>query len=276
MTHHHVVVGVDGTLSSTRALDWAAGEAIRRDAELRPVCAAADRAETVPILAAAVSRVRARHPGLPVRTVAAEGGAVRALAREGADAALTVVGSRGMGRVAGLLLGSVGLRLARRARGPLLVVRGDHPCDSGRVVVLGLEDDRDERAAVYAFEEARRRGARLRVLHSWPHHHVTPALPPLVGTQGPRRDPATSHERVQEAVPRFALAALRERYADVAVEAMTVRTSAPEALLASTREAGLVVVGSHHRTSAVAPPHTHVAPVLLRHAHCPVVVVPAA
>ncbi|MEI5525630.1 universal stress protein [Streptomyces brasiliscabiei] len=275
MTHNHVVVGVDGTLSSTRALDWAAGEAVRRGAGLRLVCAATDRDEAVPVLAAAVSRLRERHPGLPVRTVAAEGGAVRVLARESADAALTVVGTRGMGRTVGLLLGSVSLRLARHARGPLLVVRGDHPCDGGREVVLGLEDDTDERAAVYAFEEARRRGARLRVLHSWSHRHVTPALPPLVSTEGRRPDPATSYERVEEAVPRFALAALRERYADVPVEAVTVRTSAPEALLESTREAGLVVVGSR-RTSAVAPHHAPVAPVLLRRAHCPVVVVPAA
>ncbi|MFF9777970.1 universal stress protein [Streptomyces sp. NPDC013978] len=276
MTHNDVVVGVDGTLASTRALDWAAGEAIRRGAELRLVCAASDRDEAAPILGAAVARVHERHPGLPVLTVAAEGGAVRALARESADAVLTVVGTRGMGRTAGLLLGSVSLRLSRRVRGPLLVVRGDHPCDRGREVVLGLEDDTDERAALYAFEEARRRGAHLRVVHSWSHRRLTPALPPLVPAEGPRQDPATSYERVEEAVPRFALAALRERYADVPVEAVTVRTGAPKALLESTREAGLVVVGSHHRTSAVAPHHTQVAPVLLRRAHCPVVVVPAA
>ncbi|GHE55729.1 universal stress protein [Streptomyces capitiformicae] len=276
MTDNQVVVGVDGTISSTRALDWAAGEAIRHGAGLRLVCAAPDRDEAVPVLSAAVSRVRERHPGLLVRTVAAEGGAVRALARESEDAALTVVGTRGMGRTTGLLLGSVSLRLARHVRGPLLVVRGDHPCDEGREVVLGLEDDTDERAAVYAFEEARRRGARLRVLHSWPHRHVMPALPPLVSTAGRRRDPAASYERVEEAVPRFALAALRERYPDVPVEAVTVRTSAPEALLEATREAALVVIGSHHRTSALAPHHAPVAPVLLHRSHCPVIVVPAA
>ncbi|KFG06311.1 MULTISPECIES: universal stress protein [Streptomyces] len=276
MTHNPVVVGVDGTLSSTRALDWAAGEAVQRGVGLRLVYAVPDRDEAAPILNAALSRVRGRHPGIPVRAVAAEGGAVGALARESADAALTVVGTRGMGRTAGLFLGSVSLRLARHVRGPLLVVRGDHPCDGGREVVLGLQDDTDERAAVYAFEEARRRGTRLRVLHSWSHRHVTPALPPLVSTECRRPDPATSYERVEEAVPRFALAALRERYADVPVEAVTVRTSAPEALLESTREAGLVVVGAHRRTSAVAPHRTAVAPVLLHRAHCPVVVVPAA
>lgn len=260
MTHNHVVVGVDGTLSSMRALDWAAGEAIRRGAELRPVYAVPDRDEAAPVLSAALARVRGRHPGLPVRAVAAEGGAVRALARESADAALTVVGTRGMGRTAGLFLGSVSLRLARHARGPLLVVRGDHPC-GGREVVLGLEDDTDERAAVYAFEEARRRGTRLRVLHSRAHR---------------RPDPAASRDRVTQAVPRFALAALRERYADVPTEAVTVRGSAPEALLESTREAGLVVVGSHRHPSALAPHQAPVAPGLLHRAHCPVVVVPAA
>ncbi|WP_159059710.1 universal stress protein, partial [Streptomyces scabiei] len=76
MTHNPVVVGVDGTLSSTRALDWAAGEAVQRGVGLRLVYAVPDRDEAAPILNAALSRVRGRHPGLPVRAVAAEGGAV--------------------------------------------------------------------------------------------------------------------------------------------------------------------------------------------------------
>ncbi|MFM9589242.1 universal stress protein [Streptomyces scabiei] len=276
MNNHQVVVGVDGSLASTRALDWAAGEACRRGTGLRVVYAVRDRDEAAPVLGAAVSRVHGRHPGLPVLTAAVEDGAVRALTRESADADVTVVGTRGMGRTAGLLLGSVSMRLARHARGPLLVVRGDHPCDDGRDVVLGLEDDTDGRAAVYAFEEARRRGTRLRVLHSWRHRHVTPALPPLVSTPGPPADPAASPARVEEAVPRFALGALRERYRDVPVEAVTVRTSPVDTLLEASCEAGLLVIGTHHRTSSLAPHHTPVAPVLLHRSGCPVAVVPAA
>ncbi|MFE7276085.1 universal stress protein, partial [Streptomyces sp. NPDC057623] len=128
MTLHHVVVGVDGSLNAVRALDWASSEAVRRGAELRVVHAVPDLDEAGPVLASAAARVGERHPRLPVMTRAVTGSAVGALVREGDGAELTVVGTRGHGGVAGLLAGSVSLRLAAHAHGPLLVVRGDHRC----------------------------------------------------------------------------------------------------------------------------------------------------
>lgn len=58
-----------------------------------------------------------------------------------------------------------------------MVIRGGHPCDSEREVLLGLESDADMDAAAYAFQEAERRGVRLRVLHSWAHRRLTPEVP---------------------------------------------------------------------------------------------------
>ncbi|MBC9715339.1 universal stress protein [Streptomyces sp. TRM66268-LWL] len=124
MNGRPVVVGVDGSLFSTRALDRAAVEAARRGSTLRVVYAVHDRDEAGPVLASCAARVHARHPSLPVVTAAVQGGPVRVLARESAHAALTVVGTRGLGRLTGRLLGAVSPRLARRARGPLLVVCG--------------------------------------------------------------------------------------------------------------------------------------------------------
>ncbi|MGW6012065.1 universal stress protein [Streptomyces sp. NPDC055210] len=164
MRIHQVVAGVDGSLVSVRALDRAAAEAARRAAALRIVYAVPDLDEAGPILAAARARVVARHPDLPVTTEAVRGSAVRALTRESEDAALTVVGTRGFGGFTGMLLGSVSLRLAAQVRGPLLVVRGDRRCGDGGEVLLGLAGDADPDVAAYAFEEAERRGARLRVL----------------------------------------------------------------------------------------------------------------
>jgi len=157
--HQHVVVGVDGSLVSTRALDLAADEAARRAAALRVVFAVSDRDEAGPVLAAAFSRVHERYPALFVAVTAAEGDVLRELTRESADAALTVVGTRGLGGFAGLVFGAVSPRLAAHTRGPLLVVRGDRPqADDHRDVLLGLEDDTDTEAARYAMEEAERRG----------------------------------------------------------------------------------------------------------------------
>lgn len=125
MTARHVVVGVDGSVVAVRALDEAAAEAVRHGTELEIVFAVTDIDEAGPTLKSAVEQVRRRHPGLPVSTVPVVGDATEALLRRGRDAALTVVGSRGLPGFAGLVLGSVSLRLAahaepapRRAGGP--------------------------------------------------------------------------------------------------------------------------------------------------------------
>ncbi|MFE1291822.1 universal stress protein [Streptomyces sp. NPDC058751] len=274
MTSHRVVVGVDGSLISVRALDRAAAEAVRHGADLRVLYAVADRDEAAPVLANAVSRARARHPELRVEAVATEEGAARALADESADAVLTVVGTRGLGALTGPAFGSVSLRLAALVQGPLLVVRGDHPCDDGQDVLLGLADDTDVKAAEYAFQEAERREARLHVLHSWSHRHITPELPSLTPARSPGQEQLARDARAEEAVPRYALTRLRDRHPGVTVETRTVRTAPADELLAATREAVVVVIGAHRRTSVLGPRLGPVAHMLLHRAHCPVVVVP--
>ncbi|MFR9799806.1 universal stress protein [Streptomyces sp. MS06] len=272
MTLQHVAVGVDGSLNAVRALDRAADEAALRGAELRVLYAVPDADEAAPVLASAEARVRERHPGLPLLTVPVEGGAVPALARESARAVLTVVGTRGHGTLTGLLAGSVSARLAARARGPLLVVRGDHPCDGAQPVLLGLESDADADAAARAFEEAELRGAPLRVLHASTHRHLTPELPSPLPATSPGQRHQAREEQAEEDVPRFALTRLREAHPGVAVDARTVRTAPAHALPEATRQAGLVVVGAPRRTGAPSP----VVHALLHGSHCPVLLVPAA
>ncbi|MFC5213757.1 universal stress protein [Streptomyces coerulescens] len=241
-----VVAGVDGSLVSVRALDRAAREAVRRGVPLRVMYAVPDHDAAEPVLASAVSRVHRRHPGLPVTTLAVETSAVEALASASTDAALTVVGTRGLGAVAGLVRGAVSARLVAKAHGPLLVVRGDRPHDDIGDVLLALERDTDAEAAVQAMREAARRGVRLRVLRS--HTRVEPA-----------------------AVPRFTMAGPRDRGPGVEVENRTHRTTAAQAqtLVEATRRAAVVVAGSPR---GVRPgPVVHA---LLRRSHCPVIVVP--
>ncbi|MCD7442300.1 universal stress protein [Streptomyces lincolnensis] len=289
MTFHQVVVGVDGSLIAVRALDRAAEEAVRRGAVLRVVYAVPDRDEAGPVLASAAARARARHPGLRVVTAAVQGGPVEALTRESGDAALTVVGTRGFNAVSGLMFGSVSLRLAVHARGPLMVVRDDHPCDRGTpstergrelgdapAVLLGVESDADADAAVYAFQEAERRGARLSVLHASTRRHLTPELPSLVPATSPGQDRQALADRAEDAVPRFTLAHLEERHPEVVVDARAVRTAPTQALLKATRDASVVVIGAHRRTGRLGHHLGPVAHALLHRSHCPVVLVPIA
>ncbi|MFJ8632422.1 universal stress protein [Streptomyces sp. NPDC093568] len=274
MTTARVVVGMDGSQPAVRALDRAAHEAESRAAVLDVVYAVADRDAAPPVLAYAVSRLSDRHPGLPVTASAFEGDPVEAVTHHGRDALLTVIGCRGLGGVAGRLFGSVSLRLAARAHGPLLVVRGDRRATEHGDVLLGVESDRDAEAAAYAFAEAERRGVPLRVLHAWTYRQLSPALPAPVPL-GRVPDEAVRLGRTEEAVPRFAVSALRERYREVAVETRAVRSAAAHALAEATREADVVVIGAHRHSRRGGGHLGHVTHTLLHRSRCPLVIVPS-
>lgn len=273
MTTRHVTVGVDGSLVAVRALDRACEEAVLRGAVLDIVYAVPDLDEAGPVLASAASRVRDRHPGLPVTACAVVGGPVQALVRHGRGAELTVVGTRGLGSMAALLFGSVSLRLAGHTHGPLLVVRGDRrPAGRGEVL-LGLESDTDADAAAFAFAEAARRGARLRVLSARPRRYLAPELPSLVPARQVEND-GTRQVRTEQAVPRLAVAGPRQWYPHAEGGTRTVRTGPAPTLLEATCDAAVVVVSAHrgpHRLGRQLGPVTHA---LLNHSHCPVAVVP--
>ncbi len=132
-----IVVGVDGSEGSGRALDWAIDEARRSDARIDVVSSwvfpgtagfvysvdvgIPDRASHV--VDGAVDHVAATAPGLVVGGRTTEDPPAVALVEASRTAQLLVVGSRGLGAFAGLLLGSVGHNLAIHAHCPLVVVR---------------------------------------------------------------------------------------------------------------------------------------------------------
>jgi nucleotide-binding universal stress UspA family protein len=287
-----VVVGVDGSDPAVRALDRAADEAHRRDTGLRIVHGLpwpdpgevgfgldADRERPAHeaarnILDLAAVRVADRHPGLPVALELSAEPAATALVRLGRTAALTVVGTRGRGGFTGLLLGSVSLRVAAHTLSPLMVVRGEDVAARGGVlhdkVLLGLEDESDAEAARFAFEEAERRGARLRVLHTWTHPHARMGERPVP----PRQDLAALARQHKE-LARSAVSKPAERFPGVAVRVDAVPGPAAAALVEASRAADVVVIGAHRRDGR--PLGMRLGPVthaVLHHAHCPVVLVP--
>lgn len=138
-----IVVGFDGSPESERALRWAAQEARYRAAPLRVVLAweapsqLAAGAGWVPPdehareqagraarrrLDDALARIGGDLAGLEVEPRAAEGPATTVLLDLARDAALLVVGSRGHGGFAGLLLGSVSQQCVQHASCPVAVV----------------------------------------------------------------------------------------------------------------------------------------------------------
>lgn len=285
----HVLVGVDGSERSVPVLDQAVAEARARPVPLEILHAwpwaghtavhllpGAEDMECLidgahAVLDRAAARVRERAPGLDVVETLSPDPAATELVRRGERAALTVVGIRGPGRVGELLPGSVSLRVTARCGSPLLVVRGDRAPGASEhgTVLVGVADDSDTSAALFAFEEARRRGAQVWVLHV--------SAPPRPASD-PHAPPAARPEtelRRQEAVPRTVVAALRERFPDVGVRTDTVWSGAAGALVEASRAADLVVITAHHRherrTGPRAGSYTHA---LLHGAHCPVVLAP--
>ncbi len=133
-----IVVGVDGSESSGRALTWAIGEAQRTGGTLRlvnawmfPMALGYAFTTTVPTVHEAAQKVvdrAAAHvaevaPEVPVSGETVEQAAGPALVEAAKDAEMLVVGSRGRGGFEGLLLGSVSQYCTRHATCSVVVVR---------------------------------------------------------------------------------------------------------------------------------------------------------
>jgi nucleotide-binding universal stress UspA family protein len=138
-----IVLGFDGSECAERALDWAIDEAKLRGTRLRVVTAWHVPALIygapgfVPVVAAPLDEAardwanrvasgaaeRARDQGIEAESIAPEGQAADALIDASERASLLVVGSRGHGGFAGLLLGSVGQQCAHHAACPLVILR---------------------------------------------------------------------------------------------------------------------------------------------------------
>lgn len=132
-----VVVGVDGSDPSKLALRWAARIAAAEDANIdavmawqMPTLAYASIGPIVDMqnameeaLKHAVDDVfgEQRPNGMQLRTI--QGGGAPVLLDASRDALMVVVGSRGRGGFAGLLLGSVSAKVAEHAECTVLIVR---------------------------------------------------------------------------------------------------------------------------------------------------------
>ncbi|GAA4488384.1 universal stress protein [Rhodococcus olei] len=140
-----VVVGVDGTENSVRALSVAFAEAALRATGLVAVHAwsqfalstaycdqldmewdAVDVAEQA-VLAERLAGWHQRYPETPVEKTVVRGNAAKQLRDRAEGAELLVVGTRGRGGFAGMLMGSTSSVLLHTAECPLMIVRSDRP-----------------------------------------------------------------------------------------------------------------------------------------------------
>ncbi|MFE7109126.1 universal stress protein [Streptomyces sp. NPDC057575] len=198
-----VVVGVDGSEGSLRALDWAAAEAARTRLPLRVVHASlwehyeglrppaepqvpGEQLLAEHLVASARDRVRDLSPEVSVVADVQPEDPVATLVRESHEASLVVLGSRGRGRIAGMLLGSVGLALAGRSHCPVVVIPARQPgtpATPGSVVVGISDATGPSAAAVFALAQAASRHGELTAVRAWRRPaHALLSHPPLPGS----------------------------------------------------------------------------------------------
>jgi nucleotide-binding universal stress UspA family protein len=122
-----VVAGADGSALTVPVLRFAAGQAAARKVPLRVIRAAPEPATP----GAPLAGVRERFPGLTVQVEETLEHPAAALAQASAAAQLLVVGSRGRGAVAGLLLGSISQHMLRHSACTVAVVHRDRPDVTG-------------------------------------------------------------------------------------------------------------------------------------------------
>ncbi|WP_329267820.1 universal stress protein [Streptomyces sp. NBC_01451] len=290
-----VVVGLDGSPESLAAADWAAGEALRRGLPLRLVHAweglsaedsvlpelEAPRSWARRTLRGAMDRVDERYPQVRLSAELLARPAADALAAEGAEAELLVLGSRAFSGFGGFMAGSVASATVARATRPVVLVRAGRTLDDEylpdaegrssahilyRDVVVGVDTSHPcEEVLAFAFECAALRSALLRVVHTWRLPYASLAAESKAGTAAQQ-----SAERALASV----LRPWREQYPTVEVRQLVENGRAAQQLLHSAQGAGLLVVGRRIRLSGLG---THTGPVahaVMHHVRCPVAVVP--
>lgn len=294
-TPQRIVVGVDTSDNALRAATWAARQAADLGLALHLVHAldtlsqpgllaessplqrgGADRAgragrveprreEGARLLGQMAGRLTERFPALSVLGELSDASAPEALIERSGPTSLVVTGTRGRGGFAGLLLGSVSLKLAAHAHGPVVVVRGEESGEPYHEIVLGVEPGEAEPPIRYAFAMAAAFRAQLTVVRAWSPH------PAYGGYYVDDRDRAEA-EHVAEA--ETLIKGLREEYPGVDACASAMRGNAVPMLMEAARGSRLLVIGAHRQRSPLSVGAGYVVQGLLSHSPTPVAVVP--
>jgi nucleotide-binding universal stress UspA family protein len=260
-TQHPVVVGIDGSEASERALSYAAWEANRRGVPLNliyghqpsptygpgMVYAYADtdiRGWAEELLDVTAIRIREQFPELVlVRHKLIVGSPAGALIDQSRGATMVVVGSRGRGGFGGHLLGSVSSQVAAHSTAPVVVVRPpaypNGPVDRGPILVGVDGSDGSRDALEFGFEQASARDVPLFAVYVW---GVLPT-----NNLGPISKDFFEYDQAQGEAERLlaeAMAGWRDKYPDVEVDALATHSFNPVRTLADLgSHAGLIVVG---------------------------------
>lgn len=283
-----IVVGVDASESSLRALAWAVDQARTEHRAITLVHAVnavtpayTDAAAVYPeearvalrddghrVLAAARATIECAAPELEVHEVFKLDDPRNVLLEMSRDAALVVLGSRGRGKLRSLLLGSVGVALVRHADCPVVVHRPANPGLVRHGVVVGADGSAESLPVLeFAYREASLRDLPLTVVHCYWDVNSGTAAPIAVS-------PVPADQESERLLLAESVAGLAEKFPDVRIRKATARGLPQEVLVRLGERANLLVVGAHQAGRVSRMLYGSVSVAVVEHAACPVAVVP--
>ena len=284
-SHKPVVAAVDGSERNRSAVAWAANEAAATGCELVLVTAIENRVLPTPhfsirsqerhgreMLARVRDEVRRVVTDQEVVTELVAGSAVEALLDRARNARMVVVGKRGLGAFARVVVGSTSIALAGRAPVPVAIIpdtwrQDDH---ASAPIVVGIDPSQpDPHPLRIAFRRAHRLGVRLVAVHGW-------QAPPAYSWEADVVTGDTSQWE-QETHAKFdkVVALWRERFPEVEVDTVHSHSHPAMAVLDAAEQAQLVVLGRHGDGKLGGFPFGSVTRAVLHYSTCPVMVVPA-
>lgn len=287
-----IVCAVDGSDASKTAAKWAANTAVKRGIPLRLVSSYSMpqflyaegmvppqelyedlEAETLEKIEEAKKVAVDFVPDVDVSHQIEEGSPIDMLLDLSEQCTMIVMGSRGLGGLSGMVMGSVSAAVVSHASCPVVVVREDnHVTEETKYgpVVVGVDGSGvSQKAIETAFKEADARGAELIAVHTWMDMQVQASLAGLSAAQQQWQ----VVEEEQNALLGHRLAGWQERFPDVKVTKVVTRDRPVRALADASEGAQLLVVGSHGRGGFKGMLLGSTSRALLQAAPCPMMVV---
>lgn len=259
-----VIVGVDARPAAHTALRWATEAAARRGEQLRIVhglgtplvTGTYSRTERYQadeeareagqrLLDESVEHARGARPELDIATILAPEEAPAVLLNEARNGDVIAVGSRGLGAIRAIMLGSVSARTAAYAPCPVIVVPEAATEHRGKVVVGVDGSDSSRRALRFALRHALLVGASVEVINSW-------EVPLPQDSESLAADAQSLHEEVfdrqsEEVIAGILAEVIDDETEELDISAVRMQSDPVKALLDAGQDAELIVVGSRGR-----------------------------
>ena len=285
-----VVVAVDGGEPSNNAVRWAANTANKRGVPLRlassytmpqflyaegmvPPQELYDDLQNECLRKIADARDIALEvaPDIKIGHTVAEGSPIDMLLDLSKESTMIVMGSRGLGGLSGMVLGSVSAAVVSHASCPVVVVRDDNAVTEDTKygpVVVGVDGSEvSVKATQVAFEEAQARGAELVAVHTY-MDNSSPAAGAIVTEDQLQQVDQQRAKKLEDALSSFSA-----EFPDVAVRKVVTRDRPVRALVEQAQGAQLLITGSHGRGGFKGMLLGSTSRALLQAAPCPMMVV---